>query len=134
MDTIPFDLVASAASSPAGAVRTIVAVSGEIDVSTAPRLRTGLIELINNGQTDLILDLEGVTFLDSTGLGVLVGALKRVRTVDGSLHLVFTRARLVQIFRIIGLNTVFGIHESVAAAIAAGDLPNREGAAVSARP
>jgi anti-sigma B factor antagonist len=102
-------------SSPAGE-RTLVAVGGEIDVYSAPRLRERLVELINSGHHDLIIDLEDVDFLDSTGLGVLVGALKRVRAHQGSLRLVCTQERLLKIFRITGLAKVFGIYASVASA------------------
>jgi len=63
--------------------------------------------------------LDKVGFLDSTGLGVLVGGLRRVRTHDGSLDLVCTRERILKIFKITGLTKVFGIHETVDQAIAA---------------
>jgi len=59
-------------------------------------------------------------FLDSNGLGVLVGCLKRVRAHDGSLDLVCTRERILKIFKITGLTKAFGIHETVDQAIAAG--------------
>ncbi|NED58366.1 STAS domain-containing protein, partial [Micromonospora aurantiaca] len=60
------------------------------------------------------VDMEKVEFLDSTGLGVLVGGLKRVRAHDGSLELVCTQERILKIFRITGLTKVFGIHDSIA--------------------
>jgi anti-sigma B factor antagonist len=97
----------------------IVDVEGEIDVYTAPRLRELLIELVNNGFYQLVVNMEKVEFLDSTGLGVLVGGLKRVRAHDGSLDLVCTQERILKIFRITGLTKVFGIHDTVDAAIAA---------------
>jgi len=99
--------------------RTIVEVAGEIDVYTAPRLREQLAELVDSGRYDIVVDMSGVEFLDSTGLGVLVGGLKRVRTHDGSLHLVCTQERILKIFRITGLTKVFPIHETVEAAVAA---------------
>jgi anti-sigma B factor antagonist len=99
--------------------RTLVAVGGEIDVYTAPKLRERLVALIDSGSHDLIVDLEGVEFLDSTGLGVLVGALKRVREHQGSLRLVCTGERLLKIFRITGLAKVFAIYPSVGAASSA---------------
>jgi anti-sigma B factor antagonist len=97
--------------------RTVVAVSGEIDVYTAPKLREHLIDLVSGGHYHLIVDLEGVDFLDSTGLGVLVGGLKRVRSHDGSLDLVCSQDRILKIFRITGLTKVFTIHDSVSAAL-----------------
>ena len=99
--------------------RTVVEVGGEIDVYTAPKLREQLVELVNEGHYHLIVDMEGVDFLDSTGLGVLVGGLKRVRAHDGSLDLVCTQERILKIFRITGLTKVFGIHDTVDEAIAA---------------
>ena len=94
--------------------RTVVEVTGEIDVYTAPKLREKLIDLVNKGKFHLLVDMEKVEFLDSTGLGVLVGGLKRVRAHDGSLELVCTQERILKIFRITGLTKVFGIHDSIA--------------------
>jgi anti-sigma B factor antagonist len=62
---------------------TIIEVGGEIDVYTAPKLRDKITELVGNGVYDIIVDMEAVEFLDSTGLGVLVGGLKKVRAHDG---------------------------------------------------
>lgn len=97
---------------------TVVAVGGEVDVATAPKLRERLISLIGEGRTHLVVDLGGVEFIDSTGLGVLVGALKRVRTHDGRLALVCTSPRVVKVFEITGLTKVFAIHRSVDEALA----------------
>ena len=99
---------------------TIIAVGGEIDVYTAPKLRDKITELVADGIYDLIVDMEAVEFLDSTGLGVLVGGLKKVRAHDGSLQLVCNQDRLLKIFRITGLAKVFMIHDSVASAADAG--------------
>jgi len=101
--------------------RTIVEVGGEIDVYTAPKLREQLVDLVNAGKYHLVVDMEAVEFLDSTGLGVLVGGLKRVRAHDGSLHLVCTQERILKIFRITGLTKVFPIHNTVEEAAAATD-------------
>jgi len=97
---------------------TVVAVGGEIDVYTAPKLRDKLTELVAAGVYDLVIDLEAVEFLDSTGLGVLVGGLKKARAHDGSLRLVCTQDRLLKIFRITGLSKVFDIHETPEEAVA----------------
>jgi anti-sigma B factor antagonist len=97
----------------------VVTVDGEIDIYTVPRLRELLIELTRKGSYRLVVDLDKVGFLDSTGLGVLVGALKRVRPYDGWLDLVCTRERILNIFKITGLTKVFGIYQTVDQAIAA---------------
>ena len=73
----------------------------------------------SKGSYQLVVNLDKVGFLDSTGLGVLVGGLKRVRAHDGSLDLVCTQQRILKIFRITGLTEVFGIYETVDQAIAA---------------
>jgi anti-sigma B factor antagonist len=97
----------------------VIDVQGEIDMYTAPRLRELLIDLVSKGSYQLVVNLDKVGFLDSTGLGVLVGGLKRVRAHDGSLDLVCTQQRILKIFRITGLTEVFGIYETVDQAIAA---------------
>ncbi len=97
--------------------RTIVAVGGEIDVYTAPKLRDKITELVAEGVYDIVVDMGEVEFLDSTGLGVLVGGLKKVRAHDGSLQLVCSQDRLLKIFRITGLAKVFTIHASADAAL-----------------
>ena len=74
----------------------VVDVEGEIDIYTAPRLRELLIDLVSKNNYQLVVNLEKVGFLDSTGLGVLVGGLKRVRAHDGSLDLVCTREQILK--------------------------------------
>ena len=96
---------------------TVLAVQGEVDVYTAPRLREKLVELATQGKHHIVVDLEGVEFLDSTGLGVLVGGLKRLRSNDGDLVLVCTQHRILKVFEITGLTKVFSIHDSVDAAV-----------------
>ena len=100
--------------------RTVVAVGGEIDVYTAPKLRDKITELVGQGSYHLVVDMQQVEFLDSTGLGVLVGGLKKVRAHSGSLQLVCNQDRLLKIFRITGLAKVFVIHETADEALAAG--------------
>lgn len=98
---------------------TVLEVGGEVDVYTAPKMREQIVDLVNAGRNHLIVDMEQVEFLDSTGLGVLVGGLKRVRAQDGSLQVVCTQERILKIFRITGLTKVFPIHSSVPEALAA---------------
>ena len=97
----------------------VIDVQGEIDIYTAPRLRELLIDLVSKGSYQLVVNLDEVGFLDSTGLGVLVGGLRRVRAHDGSLDLVCTREQILRIFRVTGLTEVFGIYETLDQAIAA---------------
>src|SRR5689334_20187268 len=97
---------------------TVLAVRGEVDVYTAPRLREKLVELVSQGRYRIVVDLEAVDFLDSTGLGVLVGGLKRLRSHEGDLLLVCTQHRILKVFEITGLTKVFAIHDTVDAAVA----------------
>lgn len=98
---------------------TVVTVGGEIDVYTAPVLRDALDQQIADGRIHLVVDLEDVSFMDSTGLGVLVGRLKRVRNERGTLRVVCTQERVLKIFKITGLDKVFAIHTSAEEAAAA---------------
>jgi anti-sigma B factor antagonist len=102
-----------------GSTPPVIAVSGEIDVATAPQLRECLHSVIARGEATVVLDLLGVTFLDSTALGVLVGALKRCRELGGELHVVVADPRIVKIFEITGLTSVFTIADSLESAGAA---------------
>ena len=97
--------------------RTVVEVDGEIDVSSADVLRDKLSELLDRDRTDLVIDLRAVRFMDSTGLGVLVGTLKKVRLAGGQLQLVIDSERLLKVFRITALLQVFTVHETVEAAL-----------------
>jgi anti-sigma B factor antagonist len=104
------------------AEHTVLEVGGEVDVYTAPRLRERLVELVDGGARHVVVDLVRVDFLDSTGLGVLVGALKRLRAAGGTFSLVCSKEPLLKIFRITALDQVFPIFPSVdAATSAAGD-------------
>ncbi|MEE8601271.1 STAS domain-containing protein [Euzebya tangerina] len=89
--------------------RSVVAVSGEVDVYTAPTLREHLNGRIADGATDLVVDLSDVGFMDSTGLGVLVGALKRLRQAGGDMQVICTSEPVLKIFRITGLEGVLGV-------------------------
>ena len=91
----------------------IVTVRGEIDVASAPELRTHLHELSSDGTPSVVVDLREVTFLDSSALGVLVGALRRCRENESDFKLVIDSPRLLKIFEITGLTSVFQISESL---------------------
>jgi anti-sigma B factor antagonist len=108
----------SVSSSEQGSV-TVVHVEGEIDVYTAPLLREVLDKQVAAGRTNLVVDLEKVTFMDSTGLGVLVGRLKLVRGQNGALRIVSAQERILKVFKITGLDKVFHIYPTVDEALAA---------------
>jgi anti-sigma B factor antagonist len=99
--------------------RSIVAVEGEVDIATAGELDAALSAEIAGGRHDLVVDLSQVSFLDSTGLGVLIKALKRTREADGSLAVVTDSQRVLKVFRITGLDSVVPLFPTLEAALAA---------------
>ncbi len=96
---------------------TVVAGSGELDVSSAPRLRAQIIETISAGRRHLVVDLTLVTFIDTTGLSVLIGALKRIRLAGGQLRVVTSADHVLRTLRVTGLNRVFETYPCVADAV-----------------
>jgi anti-sigma B factor antagonist len=97
----------------------IIDVSGEVDLYSAPDLKKHVIGAIEGGKTNIIVDLSKATFIDSTTLGVLVGARKRLRTHGGSLAVVCPDPDQVGLFEMTGLDRVFSIHADRAAAVGA---------------
>ena len=97
----------------------VLRFAGEVDVYTAPQVRERVIQLLADGVLHIITDLRDAQFMDSTGLGALVGSLKRLRLAGGSLRLIIGPGRIYNLFRITGLVNVFTLHESIAEAIAA---------------
>jgi len=97
----------------------VLQVTGEVDVYTAPTLREQFQELAAKGAVHLIADLGRVDFIDSTGLGALVGGVKRLREAGGSLALVISTPRVLRIFQITGLTKALATQPSVADAISA---------------
>ncbi len=97
---------------------SVVSAAGDVDVTTAPRLRDALDRVLATGQSRVVIDLRGVPFMDSTGLGVLVGRLKVVRARRGSMRIVATSSRMLRVLSITGLDTVFPLHASVSEALA----------------
>lgn len=91
---------------------TVVAPLGEVDVATAPALRERLIAVLDGSAQYLAIDMDGVEFIDSTGLGVLVGALRRARSAGGDLRVVCTSPRILKVLEITGLDAVFRVAAS----------------------
>ncbi|HXV56375.1 MAG TPA: STAS domain-containing protein [Gaiellaceae bacterium] len=97
----------------------VIALTGEIDLYTAPEFKQQLLEVIGQGAKHVVVDLTDTTFIDSTTLGVLVGGVKRLRPEGGQLSIVCSDRNITKIFEITGLNRVFPIHETVDDALAA---------------
>jgi anti-sigma B factor antagonist len=97
----------------------VVAVSGEVDVYSAPALKDSLTELLQSGASTVVVDLSDVAFLDSTGLGALVEARAATTEAGGSLPIVCNHERILKLFTITGLDGVFTIHPTVDEAVAA---------------
>lgn len=95
----------------------VISLGGEVDVYTSPRVKQEIVDLLNAGTHKLVVDLSGVEYLDSTGLGVLIGGLKRAREREGDLKLVCDNLRILRIFEITGLTKIFDIHRAEAEAL-----------------
>ena len=87
---------------------TVVDVQGDLDCYTAPKLRAVLVELAD-GPRRVVLDVGGSTFIDSTGLGVLVGALKRLRQQGGDMALQSLTPTTERLFEVTGVSKLFQI-------------------------
>ena len=96
---------------------TVVSVRGEVDVYSAPALSENLSQLLEDGRTAIVVDLTEVAFLDSTGLGALIGARTATEEAGGRLAIVCTNDRILKLFTITGLDTVFRIHPSTSEAV-----------------
>ncbi len=97
------DLVAGAA---------VVDIDGEIDVSTSPKVKEILNDLIDHDRTNLIVNMEKVRYIDSTGLVAFISALKRVRERNGKIIMICTNPHILKIFNITGLINVFEVFQT----------------------
>ncbi len=95
----------------------ILIATGEVDLATAPLLEERLHGLLDSSRPVFVLDLRGVSFLDSTGLSVLMRALSRCRESGGQLHLVIDQERIVKLFTLTGLEKMFPIWPSTESAL-----------------
>lgn len=128
VDAVVFDLQVSERAG-----WTVLAVVGELDLANAPKVRQSVIHVLGtaapggDGQVPrrLVIDLTGVDFLDSSGLGVLIGAHRRVRAAGGELRLVANDQRIRDLFRETDLDRVFTVCPTVDDAVhgPAGDAP-----------
>jgi anti-sigma B factor antagonist len=106
---------------PLQAGRRLIAVHGELDLFTTPELRTRINDTIDEGTRELIVDLSETAFVDSTGLGVLLAALKRIRSCDGELVIIDTRSNVLNTFKVAGVDQILTIVRSYDQANAALD-------------
>jgi anti-sigma B factor antagonist len=88
----------------------VISLTGEVDLYTAPEFKQQLLDVISEGGKEVVVDFSDTTFIDSTTLGVLVGGVKRLRTLDGRLSLVCSDRNITKIFEITGLDRVFTIY------------------------
>lgn len=88
----------------------LVAVAGYVDFDAAPELKRSIVALIEAGRRHLVVDLSEAGFIDSTGIGVLVGALKRLRDRDGSLAVVCPSDEMLNLFQMVGLEDVLPVY------------------------
>lgn len=96
---------------------TVITVAGELDVVGGPELRQHVIASVQDGHVNIVLDLTGVDYIDSFGLGVLVGVLKRARLAAGDIALVIPEPRVRRVLEVCDLDRVFRITKSVDEAV-----------------
>jgi anti-sigma B factor antagonist len=97
----------------------VLEATGELDLAVAPWLRDQIDALFAEGARSLVVDLSGATFLDSTALGVLVGAVNTSKERGGRIHLVVTEPQILRVLSITGLSAAFSLHEGRAEVLGA---------------
>ncbi|NLN64747.1 MAG: STAS domain-containing protein [Clostridiaceae bacterium] len=97
----------------AQAERIVITLQGEIDISSAPEFKAELYEMVGDGQKDIALYCSDLSYIDSTGLGILVGALKRVKSHQKNVYIYQLRENIRKLFHITGLDRVFILEEPV---------------------
>jgi len=91
----------------------VVELEGEVDLSTSPQFKETVYRLIDSGKRDIVVDLDGLDFMDSTGLGVLVAVLKRTSMEGGRVRLVCSKRSILKVFHVTGLDKVFSIYDNL---------------------
>ncbi len=92
-------------------------LKGSLDFETAPSLRAALLDAADEGKHDIVVDLSQLEFLDSSGLGALIGAHKRALEHDGRLRVIISAGPIARLFTITGLMGVLAIYPSIEAAL-----------------
>jgi anti-sigma B factor antagonist len=98
----------------------IVGLPAEVDMSNSERLHEQLLAVIGEGATDMVVDMSGTTFCDSSGIHALLRARKRVVSQGGRLHVVASSRSVLRLFDLLGLSTLVNVYPTVAAALSAG--------------
>jgi anti-sigma B factor antagonist len=93
---------------PVTSERHVIVVGGELDLNAAPELKAAIGTAIDQGATTLVLDLEGVTFIDSTAIGVLMASRERIRRSGGALEIVCVEPHVLRILEIVGMAELAG--------------------------
>ncbi|ACQ78890.1 anti-sigma-factor antagonist [Beutenbergia cavernae DSM 12333] len=91
----------------------VVSVTGEVDVYTGPVLREELEKALARGTTGVVVDLSGVAFIDSTGLGVLVTAHRQLASRGGRLHVCAPEGKITSVIALTGLDAVLAVHSAL---------------------
>lgn len=99
-------------------------LTGSMDLATSPTVRAALTEATERGDHKLIVDLTKVDFLDSTGLGALIGAQRRAREFEGEVRLVAQEGQIMRLLRITGLLKIFGVYPTLDEALKDGTRVN----------
>lgn len=97
----------------------VLLVKGEIDIYTAPMFKQAVVGLVSDGHSDVVIDLSGVTFMDSSGFGTLLGATRRLRPTGGGLYLAGANTTIQRMLRLTRLDTIMGLYETAEDAVRA---------------
>jgi len=95
----------------------VISLSGEVDIFTAPQFKESLVELLDSGVRRLLVDLSGVTFIDSTALGVLIGGVRRVNGFGGTMTIVVATRPVERVLSVTGLDRVLSMYPTRADAL-----------------
>ena len=91
----------------------VISLSGNLDFPTTPALRRVFADLVDSGHSHLLVDLGGIGFIDSSGLGVLIGAQRRVQGLGGELRVVASRPAIAGLFRVTGLSAAIAVYQTM---------------------
>jgi len=100
---------------------SVFELTGSLDIATSPTVRASLVEASERGDHKLIVDLTKVDFLDSTGLGALIGAQRRAKEFGGDVRLVVKEGQILRLLRITGLLKVLSVYSALDDAVNDGD-------------